>query len=108
MTLLAIFQGQIVYDEAFSQSFDLSTLNMSLVADLCRLCRAIGSNAELVRANTSQCLPSNPGRHAENMALKWLSLATNALYSAISFFSFVNVIHAIVMFLQHTLKLHFQ
>ena len=63
--LFASFQGKVIYDQSFSKYFSILQTNTSLIADLCRICTKIGSNSQLVKANSSRCLPLHPGSASE-------------------------------------------
>ena len=47
----------MIYDEAFEGNFSLTSINHKAVRDLCKLCKMIASNTELVKVNGSQCIP---------------------------------------------------
>ncbi len=55
----SVCQGEVVYDDAFSEAFSLQSLafDYQAVSDLCRLCKLIINNTDLVRPNSTQCVP---------------------------------------------------
>ncbi len=57
MIPISFFQGRVVYDEKFSKAFSPRGFDAQALRDLCKLCKIIANNTELVKAGGSQCLP---------------------------------------------------
>lgn len=57
-------KGTVVYDKKFQNAFSYGRLNPDIIRKMCKICKLIQNNHELVMVNGSQCFPSD-----EEMAL---------------------------------------
>ena len=48
----------MIYDAAFEGNFSMKHINQGAVKEMCRICKLIASNTDLVKPNGSQCIPT--------------------------------------------------
>ncbi|XP_064642370.1 protein dispatched homolog 3-like [Lineus longissimus] len=65
-------KGDVVYDPAFEKAFNFSrgfNINSTTLRNLCKLCKLIANNTELVKPNSAQCLPSEMDHYLQSRLL---------------------------------------